>query len=91
VSLSWTSPWNVGLWCLWRCLDGEWQVLRGINIPQERGGIVHENLLEVPGIGEESASRAVALLEVALSVALALLPLTTVSFRLDAIVSVWRW
>jgi hypothetical protein len=88
VSLSWTSPWNVGLWCLWRCLDGEWQVLRGINIPQERGGIVHKSLLEVLGVGEESVSRAVALLGVALSVALPLLPLVTASFRLDAIVSV---
>ena len=56
MSLSWTSPWNVGRWYLWRCLDGEWQVLRGINIPQERGAIMHENLLEVLGVGEESAS-----------------------------------
>lgn len=47
---------------------------------------MHESLLEVLGVGEESVSRAVALLEVALSVAP--LPLATASFRLDAIVSV---
>lgn len=49
---------------------------------------MHESLLEVLEVGEELVSRAVALLEVALSVALPLLPLATVSFRLDAIVSV---
>jgi hypothetical protein len=49
---------------------------------------VHESLLEVLDVGEELASRAVALLEVALSVALPPLPLATAPFRLDAIVSV---